>query len=61
VGASTSAVDRATQEDVLSDVVHMHSRLVALGVETRLHVWEGLDHVFIQNPDLNRAKPNGSD
>lgn len=46
----------ATRDWVLSSVVHMHSRLVALGVETRLHVWEGLGHAFFFDPDLPQSR-----
>lgn len=42
----------ATRDQSLSSVVHMHSRLVALGVEAQLHVWEGLGHGFFADPDL---------
>lgn len=42
----------STRDQVLSSVVYMHSRLVALGVDANLHVWEGLDHAFQYNPDL---------
>jgi epsilon-lactone hydrolase len=46
----------STRDHVLSGVVHTHSRLVALGVDADLHVWEGLDHAFYQNPDLPQSR-----
>ena len=41
----------ATRGFELSSAVYTHSRLVKLGVETELHVWEGLFHGFFYNPD----------
>jgi acetyl esterase/lipase len=46
----------ATRDQSLSSVVHMHSRLVALGVEAQLHVWEGLGHAFFFDPDLAQSR-----
>lgn len=41
----------ATRGFELSSAVYTHSRLVRLGVEAELHVWEGLFHGFFYNPD----------
>jgi epsilon-lactone hydrolase len=46
----------ATRDQALSSVVHMHSRLIALGAEADLHVWEGLGHAFFYDPDLPQAR-----
>jgi epsilon-lactone hydrolase len=47
----------ATRDVSLSSVVHTHSRLVALGVEADLHVWEGLGHGFLyDDADLAQAR-----
>jgi len=46
----------ATRDHQLSSVVFTHSRLVALGVEADLHVWEGLSHAFIYDPDLAESE-----
>jgi acetyl esterase/lipase len=46
----------ATRDGALSSVVHTHSRLVELGVEADLHVWEGLDHVFFFDPDFPQSR-----
>jgi hypothetical protein len=46
----------ATRDQSLSSVVHMHSRLVALGVEAQLHIWEGLGHDFFADPDLPQSR-----
>lgn len=42
----------STRDFMLSSVVATHTKLIKLGVEASLHVWEGLDHVFHYNPDL---------
>jgi epsilon-lactone hydrolase len=46
----------ATRDCALSSVVHMHSRLVALGVAAQLHVWEGLGHGFFFDAGLPHSK-----
>lgn len=46
----------ATRDQLLSSVVHMHSRLFAAGVQAQLHVWEGLDHAFFHLPDLPESR-----
>ena len=40
----------------LSAAVFTHTRLVKLGVEADLHVWEGLFHVFFVNPDVPESR-----
>ena len=40
----------------LSSAVKTHSRLVALGVEADLHVWEGLFHGFFYNVDVPESR-----
>ncbi|MBK8196731.1 MAG: alpha/beta hydrolase fold domain-containing protein [Acidobacteria bacterium] len=40
----------------LSTAVYTHSRLVALGVEADLHVWEGMFHGFYTNPDVPESR-----
>jgi epsilon-lactone hydrolase len=44
-----------TRDIAMSSVVHMHSRLVALGVEARLHIWEGMDHAFFYEPTFPQS------
>lgn len=46
----------STRDQALSSVAYMHSRLVALGVEADLHVWEGLGHGFFLEPDLPESR-----
>ena len=47
----------ATTRDVgESAVVYTHSRLVKLGVEADLHVWEGLGHCFFSIPELPESQ-----
>lgn len=40
----------------LSSAVYSHSRLVRMGVEAELHVWEGLFHGFFYNPDVPESQ-----
>ena len=40
----------------MSAAVYTHSRLVKLGVETDLHVWEGMFHGFFYNPDVPESR-----
>lgn len=35
-----------SRDFAMSSALHLHSRLVALGVDARLHVWEGGRHAF---------------
>jgi monoterpene epsilon-lactone hydrolase len=47
----------STRDIALSSAVYTHSRLVTLGVEAELHVWEGLRHgFFTADPDLPETK-----
>jgi acetyl esterase/lipase len=39
-----------TRDPLLSSVVFTHSRLVALGVEADLHIWEGAGHCSFAQP-----------
>ena len=47
-----------TRAGEMSAVAHSHARLVAVGVDARLHVWEGMWHGFINDlelPETNEA------
>jgi epsilon-lactone hydrolase len=46
----------ATRDPTLSSVVATHSQLVRLGVKADLHVWEGLGHAFLYEPDLPESR-----
>ena len=46
----------STQDFCLSSVVHTHTQLVKLGVEARLHVWEGLRHGFLYDCNLPESR-----
>lgn len=46
----------STRDFTLSSVVHMHAQLVKQGVETDLHVWDGLDHYFLINAELPESR-----
>ncbi|MDR3508805.1 MAG: alpha/beta hydrolase fold domain-containing protein [Caulobacteraceae bacterium] len=40
----------------LSSAVYTHSRLVRVGVDAELHVWEGLFHGFFYNADVPESR-----
>ena len=40
----------------LSSAVHTHALLVKQGVETDLHVWEGMFHGFFYNVDVPESR-----
>ncbi|MBW2495939.1 MAG: alpha/beta hydrolase fold domain-containing protein [Deltaproteobacteria bacterium] len=42
----------STRDGALSSALMTHQRLVAAGAETRLHVYEGLDHYFFADTGL---------
>ena len=47
----------STRDYLLSAVVATHRKLIGLGVEAELQLWEGLDHVFHCNcPDLPESE-----
>ena len=46
----------STRDFLLSSVLVTHRRLVQLGEEPELHIWEGLGHFFHANNDLPEAK-----
>lgn len=45
-----------TRDFELSSALYTHEQLVKLGVETELHVWEGLFHGFFYNADIPESK-----
>lgn len=46
----------ATRDFIMSTVIQTHSQLVRLGVEADLHIWDGLDHAFVLNPDFTESR-----
>ena len=40
----------------LSNAVYTHAQLVKHGVDTALHVWEGMFHGFFYNPDVPESR-----
>jgi epsilon-lactone hydrolase len=46
----------STRDLAISSVVRTHSRLVANGVDARLHVWEGLEHAFFLDFNLPESR-----
>jgi epsilon-lactone hydrolase len=45
-----------TRDEGLSDVVYTHTQLVKAGVDTELHVWEGMWHSFFFDTSLPESK-----
>jgi epsilon-lactone hydrolase len=46
----------ATRDFALSSVVHTHSTLARLGVETQLYIWEGIGHAFSHDFRLPQSR-----
>lgn len=46
----------STRDFVMSSVVVTHAQLVRLGVRADLHVWEGVDHAFLYDPELPESR-----
>ena len=51
-----SLIITSTRDFMLSSAVYTHSKLVSLNVDADLHVWEGLDHVFLTNPEITESR-----
>jgi acetyl esterase/lipase len=45
-----------TRDFALSSAVNLHSKLVASGVDARLHVWEGGRHAFFYDERVPEAR-----
>ncbi|PZQ64223.1 MAG: alpha/beta hydrolase, partial [Phenylobacterium zucineum] len=45
-----------TRDFAMSSAVNLHSRLVASGVDARLHVWEGGRHAFFYDPRVPESR-----
>jgi acetyl esterase/lipase len=45
-----------TRDFALSSAVNLHAKLVANGVDARLHVWEGGRHAFFYDPRIPEAR-----
>ena len=54
-----SLLASSTRDFQMSSVVTTHRQLLNLGVETELHIWEGLDHAFHYNPFLAETEELG--
>ena len=55
-GFPPTLITSGTRDLLLSDCARLSTALRRAGVETRLHVWEGLWHVFEWYPDLPEAQ-----
>ncbi len=40
----------------MSAVIQTHRELVLAGVDARLHLWDGLGHCFITDPELPESR-----
>ena len=45
-----------TRDFAMSSAVNLHSKLVAAGVDARLHVWEGGRHAFFYDESVPEAR-----
>ena len=45
----------SARDQALSSVIQTHRGLVMQGVQADLHVWEGLGHAFLYDPDLPQS------
>jgi epsilon-lactone hydrolase len=55
-GFPPSLLIASTRDVALSSVAYTHSLLVAQGVSADLHVWEGVVHGFLLDPDLPQSR-----
>jgi len=46
----------STRDYAMSPAVFTHARLIKLGVNAELHVWEGLIHTFTGDPELPESR-----
>jgi epsilon-lactone hydrolase len=46
----------ATRDFAMSNAVFTHTQLVKAGIDTQLHVWEGLFHGFFYDPDVPESR-----
>ena len=46
----------STRDFCMSSVIVTHAQLVKLHREAELHIWEGLEHAFIYNPELQESR-----
>lgn len=45
-----------SRDFAMSSAIHLHAKLVAAGVDARLHVWEGGRHAFFYDPRVPEAR-----
>ena len=45
-----------TRDFGMSGIVYAHSQLVRCGVDAELHVWEGMEHGFFADPELQESR-----
>lgn len=42
----------ASRAGELSSAIHSHIQLLKAGVDAEIAIWDGLDHAFLNNPDV---------
>jgi acetyl esterase/lipase len=55
-GFPPTLIVSGTRAVELSSAVHSHAALVKNGVDARLHVFEGMFHGFMYNPDVPESR-----
>lgn len=55
-GFPPTLIVSGTRAVELSSAAHSHAQLVKHGVDARLHVWEGMFHGFMYNPDVPESR-----
>jgi acetyl esterase/lipase len=45
-----------TRAGDMSATIESHRRLIRAGIDARLHLWDGLEHCFMYNPDLPESQ-----
>ena len=52
----SSLLVSSTRDFFMSSVVVTHAQLVQMGGDAELHIFEGLEHAFIYNPELGESR-----
>jgi epsilon-lactone hydrolase len=46
----------STRDQTMSNAIYTHAQLVKAGVDADLHIWDGMEHCFIADPNLPEAR-----
>ena len=52
----TLLISGGVEDFALSEVVVTHAQLIRLGVQAELHVWEGMGHIFTNDPEFPESR-----